>query len=90
VKPARDVMTAVVQHGCSPNAIEVAERPMALPGSGQRQTKVGASTINPMDWRLATSSPYSIRRPVGQIAVGIATHRDAEPMQGAASAGARS
>ncbi len=54
-------MTAVVQHAYGLDAIEIGERPVPSPGPGQLRIKVAASTVNPMDWHLATGSPGIVR-----------------------------
>ena len=54
-------MTAVVQHTYGLNAIEIGERPMPSAGPGQLRIRVAASTVNPMDWHLATGSPGIVR-----------------------------
>ncbi|MGC1207321.1 MAG: alcohol dehydrogenase catalytic domain-containing protein, partial [Ornithinimicrobium sp.] len=54
-------MTAVVQHAYGFGAIEIAQRPAPTAGPGQLRIKVAASTVNPMDWHLATGSPGFVR-----------------------------
>lgn len=54
-------MTAVVQPAYGLDAIEVGERPVPSVGPRQLRIKVAASTVNPMDWHLATGSPGLVR-----------------------------
>jgi len=56
-----NTMTAVVQHAYGLDAIEIRGRPVPSAGPGQLRIKVAASTINPMDWHLATGSPGIVR-----------------------------
>lgn len=56
-----NTMTAVVQHAYGLDAIEIRERPVPSAGPGQLRIKVAASTINPMDWHLATGLPGIVR-----------------------------
>ncbi len=54
-------MTAVVQSAYGLDGIEVGERPVPAAGPGQLRIKVAASTVNPMDWHLATGRPGLVR-----------------------------
>ena len=54
-------MTAVVQNAYGLDGIEIGERLVPSPGPGQLRIKVTASTVNPMDWHLATGSPGIVR-----------------------------
>jgi len=54
-------MTAVMQDAYGLDAIEIGERPVPSAGPGQLRIKVAASTVNPMDWHLATGSPGIVR-----------------------------
>jgi NADPH:quinone reductase-like Zn-dependent oxidoreductase len=61
-------MTAVVQPAYGLDAIEIDERPVPSAGPGQLRIMVAASTVNPMDWHLATGSPAEgLRRPKHEI-----------------------
>lgn len=61
MKSTQDTMTAVVQHAYGLDAIETSERPVPSAGPGQLRIRVTASTVNPMDWHLATGSPGIVR-----------------------------
>lgn len=54
-------MTAVVQRAYGLDAIEVDQRPVPTAGPGQVRIAVAASSLNPMDWHLATGSPAVVR-----------------------------
>lgn len=56
-----NTMTAVVQNTYGVGAITIGERPVPSAGPGQLRIKVAASTVNPMDWHLATGSPGIVR-----------------------------
>lgn len=66
-------MAAVVQHAYGLDAIERREHTVPSAGPGQLRIKVAASTVNPMDWHLATGMPRivrlveGVRRPKHQI-----------------------
>lgn len=59
--PAPQTMTAVVQPAYGLDAIATSERPVPSAGPGQVRITVGASSVNPMDWHLATGSPGIVR-----------------------------
>jgi NADPH:quinone reductase-like Zn-dependent oxidoreductase len=54
-------MIAVHQSGYGLDAIGIKEQPAPSAGPGQVRIKVTASTVNPMDWHLATGSPGIVR-----------------------------
>lgn len=54
-------MTAVVQSAYGLGALEVRKRPVPSAGPGQLRIKTSASSINPMDWHLATGLPGIVR-----------------------------
>ena len=56
-----DTMTSVVQPAYGLDAIEIGQRPVPFAGPGQLRIKVAASTVNPMDWHLATGQPSLVR-----------------------------
>lgn len=56
-----NTMTAVVQHAYGLDAIEIGECPVPSAEPGRLRIKVAASTVNPMDWHLATGSPGIVR-----------------------------
>lgn len=56
-----NTMTAVVQHAYGLDAIEIDRRPVPSAGPGQLRIKVAASSVNPMDWHLATGLPGIVR-----------------------------
>jgi NADPH:quinone reductase-like Zn-dependent oxidoreductase len=68
-----DTMTAVVQRAYGLDAIEFDQVPIPSAGPGQLLIEVVASTVNPMDWHLATGSPgivrlvEGVRRPTTEI-----------------------
>lgn len=61
MKPIPTTMPAVVQAAYGLDAIEIGERPVPSPGPGQIRVSVAASTVNPMDWHLATGTPAIAR-----------------------------
>jgi NADPH:quinone reductase-like Zn-dependent oxidoreductase len=54
-------MTAAVQQAYGLDALEIREHPVPTAGQGQLRIKVAASTVNPMDWHLATGLPGIVR-----------------------------
>ena len=68
-----NTMTAVVQRAYGLDSIELDEVPVPSAGPGQLLIEVVASTVNPMDWHLATGSPGIVRlaegfrRPANEI-----------------------
>ncbi len=68
-----NTMTAVVQRAYGLDSIELDEVPVPSAGPGQLLIEVAASTVNPMDWHLATGSPGIVRlaegfrRPANEI-----------------------
>lgn len=54
-------MTAVVQNAYGLDALAIGERPVPVPGPGEVRIQVTASTVNPMDWHLATGMPQIVR-----------------------------
>jgi NADPH:quinone reductase-like Zn-dependent oxidoreductase len=54
-------MTAVVQRAYGLDALEIGERPVPSAGPGQLRIRVAASSVNPVDWHLATGSPGILR-----------------------------
>jgi NADPH:quinone reductase-like Zn-dependent oxidoreductase len=54
-------MTAAVQEVYGLDAIRIGRRLVPSTGPGQIRIKVAASTVNPMDWHLATGSPGIVR-----------------------------
>jgi NADPH:quinone reductase-like Zn-dependent oxidoreductase len=56
-----NVMTAVVQSSYELDALMLSERPVPTAGPGQLRIKVAASSVNPMDWHLATGTPGIVR-----------------------------
>jgi len=54
-------MTAVVQGAYGLDALALSERPVPSAGPGQIRIKVTASSVNPMDWHLATGTSGIVR-----------------------------
>lgn len=54
-------MTALVQSAYGLEAIDKLECPVPAPGPGQLRIKIAASSLNPMDWHLATGLPRIVR-----------------------------
>lgn len=54
-------MIAAVQRAYGLDAVEIDERLVPLAKPGQLRIEVTASTVNPMDWHLATGSPGIVR-----------------------------
>ncbi len=54
---APPTMKAVVQNSYGLDALTVTDQPAPMVGPAQIRIKVSASSVNPMDWHLATGSP---------------------------------
>jgi len=54
-------MSAVVQGAYGLDALVLSERPVPSAGPGQVRIRVAASSVNPMDWHLATGTPGIVR-----------------------------
>ena len=56
-----NLMTAIVQGAYELDALELSERRVPSAGPGQVRIRVTASSVNPMDWHLATGTPGIVR-----------------------------
>lgn len=66
------------KEGFQPGNISVQEQPIPQPGEGEVQVKVQASSVNPVDWKLASGFmkgmlPFNFEKPLGFDVAGVVT-----------------